>query len=559
LADLVNYTVTLKNKEDLDSFYEDMETEGGSITIPNRMVETPNRRPISRNTQYMLTYEEAEQVKQDERVLDVIPTAFLEMKVPFWTEDMDFLAKNGTQDNRDRNWGFYTSTQSQDLRGLAWGNDGLVSEISRTINVNGSGKNVDVVIMDGHVDPDHPEYAINQDGTGGTRVVQYNWFQHDVGSGTGTYLYSPLAKYGDNHGAHVAGTACGNTHGWARSANIYNLNPYGQTGVLNGDLGAVLWDYVRAWHAAKSVNVSTGRKNPSIVNCSFGSAIQWNVTVNGNVYGPIYRIFYRGGDTGDLSGQAGGGATAAQLDANGIFNGFGTQPVIPFFSNADLADITDAIAEGIIIVAAAGNEYARVVDSTDQDYNNTFRADFNGNPFTLTYHRGTAPGAIPGVICVGSLDYTVDQRKSSFSNTGSRIDVFAPGTRIQSAVNDTSDSTGSGAVQDSRDSNYLVKKINGTSMASPQVCGVLACVMETFPNLTAQEALDMIVEFSAEGFMRDDGASASDLEALQGAPNRILVSPKFRPETGSAFPMRKYKLRPTVGIAYPRTRIRRKG
>lgn len=555
---MVNYTVTLENKEDLEAFYEDMETEGGTITIPNRMVETPNRRPISRNTQYMLTHEEAEQVKQDPRVLDVVPTALLEMKVPFWTEDMSFLAKNGTQDNRDRNWGFYRSTQSGDLQGLAWGNDGLVSEISRTINVPGSGKNVDVVIMDGHVNPNHPEYAVNADGTGGTRVVQYNWFQHDVGAGTGTYLYTPLSRYGDNHGAHVAGTACGNTHGWARSSNIYNINPY--AGNVNGNIGSLLWDYVRAWHAAKNVNMDTGIKNPSIVNCSFGSAIQWNATAsNGDVFGPITRIFYRGGDTGDLSGQAGGGATTAQLDAGGIFNGFGTQPVIPFYSTADLVDITDAISEGILIVAAAGNEYSRVVNAQDQDYNNAFYATYNGTLFSWRQHRGTAPGAIPGVICVGSIDYTVDERKSGFSNTGTRIDVFAPGSYIQSAVNDTSDSTGSGAVQDSRDSNYLVKKISGTSMASPQVCGVLACVMETFPNLTQQEALDMIIAFSAKDFMRDDGTSASDIQALQDAPNRILVIPKFRPDSGQTFPMRKYKLRPATGRVYPRTRIRRKG
>lgn len=551
---MVNYTVTLISKDDLDGFYEDMETEGGNITIPNRMVETPNRRPISRNTQYMLTAEEAEQVRQDPRVLDVTLTEFSKFKIPHWQEEYDFLAKNTTQDNRDHNWGFYRCTVSGDIRNeVSWGVDGTTSEITRTINVPGSGKNVDVVVMDGHINPLHPEYAVNADGTGGTRVVQYNWFQHDIGSGTGTYVYTPLAQYGDNHGAHVAGTVAGNTQGWAREANIYNIYPYSAN--INGDISAVIWDYVRAWHNSKPVNTSTGRRNPTIVNCSFGSAIR----VNSGLFGPITRIFYRGGDTGDLSGQAGGGATTTQLNDGGIFNGFGTQPYIPYYYSPDAVDIQDAINDGILVVAAAGNEYFRIDVPTGPDYDNSFYATYNGTNFVWRQHRGTAPGAVPGVICVGSLDIYLDERKSGFSNTGPRIDIFAPGSYIQSAMNDTSDSTGAGAVSDARNASYLVKKISGTSMASPQVAGVMACVLETFPNLTQQEMLDMLIHFSTKDTMRDDGTSASDQQALQGALERILVIPKFRSDTGSTFPMKNYKLRPTSGRVYPRTRIRRKG
>ena len=39
-------------------------------------------------------------------------------------------------------------------------------------------KDVDAVIVDGHVNPDHPEFAVNVDGTGGSRVNQFNWFQY---------------------------------------------------------------------------------------------------------------------------------------------------------------------------------------------------------------------------------------------------------------------------------------------------------------------------------------------------------------------------------------------
>lgn len=68
------YIVTCKTKEDLQSLYDDMETPGGNLYIPDREVELKHRRPISRNTHYMLTDEEAEQIKQDSRVLDVALT-----------------------------------------------------------------------------------------------------------------------------------------------------------------------------------------------------------------------------------------------------------------------------------------------------------------------------------------------------------------------------------------------------------------------------------------------------------------------------------------------------
>ena len=65
------YVVTLRNKEDLDDFYNDMETPGGDLYIPDRAVDLQLRRQISRNTHYMLTPEEVIELKQDPRVWDV--------------------------------------------------------------------------------------------------------------------------------------------------------------------------------------------------------------------------------------------------------------------------------------------------------------------------------------------------------------------------------------------------------------------------------------------------------------------------------------------------------
>ena len=68
---LKEYIVTLKSMDDAEGFYKDMENPGGNLYIPDRQVECYNRRPISRNTHYMLTYDEAALIKEDPRVLTV--------------------------------------------------------------------------------------------------------------------------------------------------------------------------------------------------------------------------------------------------------------------------------------------------------------------------------------------------------------------------------------------------------------------------------------------------------------------------------------------------------
>lgn len=62
------YTVTLHRHEDLAAFYDDMETPGGGLHIPDRAVELAKRRPLSRNTEYWLTPEEAALIRNDARV-----------------------------------------------------------------------------------------------------------------------------------------------------------------------------------------------------------------------------------------------------------------------------------------------------------------------------------------------------------------------------------------------------------------------------------------------------------------------------------------------------------
>lgn len=555
MSDQIEYVVTLKSSEDLNNFYNDMETEGGDLYIPNRAVNVYKRRPTSRNTHYMLTPDEAETIRQDSRVEGVeIADIVRKAIIPLYTVTGDFDKSTGITEN-DMNWAHLRCTEGSNRAN--WGLGGTTNQ-NDTVNITSSGKNVDVVIIDGHINPTHPEY---KDRDGNSRVNQLDWFSlnstvnslDDDGATLlpSTYVYTPYVDAGNadrtddnNHGAHVAGTVSGILYGWAPNSTIYNISPYA-TNPNNLDALA-MWDYIRAFHNNKTVNSTTGVKNPTICNCSYGSAIRWGT----GDFGKVTRTFYRGTDSGNVPA----GMNTAQLVAGGIYDdsnaGF---PLIPYYSTAIAADIVDAINDGIIVVAAAGNEYFRIDSPGGADYNNTFNASYFGTTYLWYQHRGTTPAAVPGVICVGAASNYSDERKASFSNCGPRVDIYAPGQAILSSLN-------VGSTQDPRDSNYYIAKYQGTSMASPEVCGVLACALETYPRMTQTDVRNYMLKYTTTNQLFDSGTlDASDTLSLQGSPNRYLKYHYERPVNGNTFPKLNVKDRPASGAVYPRSRIRRKG
>lgn len=537
---LKEYVVTLKNYEDLDAFYDDMETPGGDLYIPDRVVGVYLRRSNSRNTHYMLTAEEAELLKQDPRVLDVSLTLEeLGIKImPLYTQTETTWNKSSTNTNTHKNWGLLRCVEG--AQRANWGSDSTANQ-SGTITVNAEARNVDVVIVDGHINSAHPEYAVNANGTGGSRVIQYNWFQHDLGSGTGTYVYTPLTGTGEadnNHGAHVAGIACGNTQGWARRSNIYNINPYGTN--PNSYNSQTVFDYIRAFHNAKAVNPATGRRNPTICNNSWGLLYQLDASL-------ITNIYYRGAYVG------GAPYTEAQLLNYGIYSTGGTA-IIMARSTAMEADIADAITDGAIMVGAASNYSTKIDLPTGNDYNNFFIWTSGGINYGVYYHQGGAPSAAPNFICVGAIGTTANETKATYSMCGPRVDVFAPGSNIMSSFNT---SASYGGTTDPRNASYVIGKISGTSMASPQVTGVLACALEIYPAMNQAAARTYLSAYVKSAQITDTGGSYSDLNSLQGASNRYLYYREERSSTGNTWPKQNFFVRPSAGAAWPRPKIRR--
>ena len=422
-----------------------------------------------------------------------------------------------------------------------------------------TGQNVDVIIVDGMCGvPDHPEFAHNHDGTGGSRYVQFDWHNLNTVAAsldddsatllTGSYSYAKATNASNaNHGAHTAGTVAGNSQGWAVDANIYQIDP-----VSNTIDTLILWDYIRAFHKTKPINPATGLRNPTICNCSYGSSLTHNNPPGPDGIGPIVQGTRRGGRIGTYSQNI--PLTHVQLTNLGIYSNpadtDGTA-TIPILWPDEEADIKQAIADGIIVVGAAGNESQYIDKFGGLDYNNSYYFRYTGGPspvaIQFNYNRGFAPGAVEGAICVGAVDASKLERKAYYSNTGPRIDVFAPGTWIVSSVADAS-GEGFGTTTDSRSNSYYMGKSIGTSMATPQVTGVLACVLQKYPRMSPAKALKYINYYSKTNqmFSPTVGTSPTWVDNqyhLQGANNRYLFMPYERPMSGMVHPKKNYWVR----------------
>ncbi|WP_433350189.1 proprotein convertase P-domain-containing protein [Micromonospora sp. CA-111912] len=141
--------------------------------------------------------------------------------------------------------------------------------------------------------------------------------------------------------------------------------------------------------------------------------------------------------------------------------------------------VTASIADGVTYGVAGGNE------STDA--------------------CTKSPASTPTAITVGATTST--DAKASYSNYGTCLDIFGPGSSITSAWN-TSDTA--------------TNTISGTSMAAPHVTGAAALVLAANPSYTPQQVRDKLYNDATSDVVTGGGT---------GSPNKLLYTGNIIPPT----------------------------
>jgi subtilisin family serine protease len=169
-----------------------------------------------------------------------------------------------------------------------------------------------------------------------------------------------------------------------------------------------------------------------------------------------------------------------------LANQSGTQPSVAnmSLSGGGNTSLDNAVAASI----AAGVTYA------------VSAANYN------TSACGYSPARLPAAITVGST--TSSDARSSFSNYGSCVDIFAPGSSILSAGNSSDGATSTKS---------------GTSMSSPHVAGAAALLLEEDPSRGPAQVAGLLDSRATQNVISNVGS---------GSPNQLLCSLAVCPADG---------------------------
>jgi subtilisin family serine protease len=143
------------------------------------------------------------------------------------------------------------------------------------------------------------------------------------------------------------------------------------------------------------------------------------------------------------------------------------------------AAVDNLINRGVTVVVAAGNDNADAC--------------------------GKSPARVRRAITVGSTD--INDNRSSFSNYGTCVDVFAPGSSITSAW---------------YTSNTASAMLSGTSMASPHAAGVAALYLQSNPGAAPATVVEQVMSKTTANVVANVGPSSPNLFLF----SRLATTPR---------------------------------
>ncbi|MFF4877536.1 ricin-type beta-trefoil lectin domain protein [Micromonospora sp. NPDC000668] len=145
----------------------------------------------------------------------------------------------------------------------------------------------------------------------------------------------------------------------------------------------------------------------------------------------------------------------------------------------------------------------------------------------------TSPQRVSEAIVVGATDDR--DRRASFSNYGSCVDIFAPGTSIKTGAWTADDATVASS---------------GTSLSAPIVAGAAAVYLTAHPSATPAQVRNALVGCATTGLISDPGAGSPDrlLNTRCGGP--AITNPGAQYTTvGKAMTLRKISAPTAVRFA----------
>lgn len=411
--------------------------------------------------------------------------------------------------------------------------------------------NVDVVVMDSGIDPNHDEF---KDENNNSNVVLFDWTQLSNSLGNQIVSSQPADYYEDQdgHGTACASLIAGKKHGFAKNAKIYFLRERGLSGKTNMFTVNQCLELMLAFQKAKKLNLyGLNSSRPTVFSNSWGYS------------GPFL--------ADDLDSSTNNVNFCFSFDRGKNSYSWNNLPGVNSSTDAYFRLI---VAEGVHVLASAGNDNVYLkndpCESINLHYfqrNNSWyvipRTSSNQNSYSVNSSYVSSAGvsyvyagwaraylySSPGpginqskelypIIIVGDVsplgdfpssensywsggniisahnvlkNTTSESRilknnvryrnssgpffiKSAYSSFGPDVDIYAPGNAAWAALSSFKAEANVPKANNNKDTFF-----NGTSSSCPIVAGILATYLSQNPTATPLQAKNWLASSSVSG------------------------------------------------------------